>query len=64
MPQFTGKSLELSFQKALEDAVRQAMIHKYADEKEMITSFEVTRIYANRTGDQGFNVLQVEIEVR
>lgn len=64
MPQFTGKSLELSFQKALEDAVRQAMIHKYADDKGMVTSFEVTRIYANRTGDQGFSVLQVEIEVR
>ncbi|PKO16541.1 hypothetical protein CVU37_11245 [candidate division BRC1 bacterium HGW-BRC1-1] len=64
MPQFTGKAMDLSFQRALEDAIRQAMIHKAEEEHGTLTSFEVTRIYAERNAGQGFNVLQVEIEVQ
>ena len=63
MPQFTGKAMDLSFQRALEDAVRQALRHKVQDESEMLTSIEVTRIFATRTDSQSFNVLHVEIEV-
>ncbi len=64
MPQFTGKGMDLSFQRALEDAIRQAMVQKAEEKHGTLTSFEVTRIFAERNAGQGFNVLQVEIEVQ
>ena len=63
MPVFTGKAMGLSFQRALEDAMRQALVHKVEDEHEMLKSFEVTRIYGARTESAGFNILHVDIEV-
>lgn len=63
MPSFTGKAMDLSFQRALEDAVRQAMVHKAEDEHEMLKTFEVTRIYGARTETAGFSILHVDIEV-
>jgi acyl-CoA hydrolase len=64
MPVFTGKALNLSFQRALEEAVRQALVHKVEDEHEMLKSFEVTRIYGARTESTGFNMVCVDIEVK
>ncbi len=64
MPRFTGKSINFSFQQALDDAVRQALFHKAEDEHETLKSFEVTRIYGERTEQVGFNILHVDIEVR
>lgn len=62
MPLFTGKSINMQVQEALEDAIRQAALNKAEGEHELITRFEVIRIYSVRTEKAAFSTLNVEIE--
>jgi hypothetical protein len=63
MQVFTGKSINMSIQEALDDAVRQAALHKAEGEHELIHEFEILRIYGVRTESMAFRTLNVEIEV-
>ena len=62
MATFTGKSINMSVQEALEDALRQAAQHKAEDEHQLVRSFEVVRIYGVRTDQNAFRTLHVEID--
>jgi hypothetical protein len=64
MPKFTGKSIDLNLQRALEDAMRQAMVNKAETVHEKVMSVEVTRIYSERHGEGSFNTVYVEIEAK
>lgn len=64
MPKFTGKSINMSIQEAFEDAVRHARMSKLEEVHEPISSVEITRIYADRTGTGAFNNVFVEVEAR
>lgn len=62
MPIFIGKSINLNFQEAFEDAVRHAMLEKAEGEHALVTEIEVRRIFSTRTDRTGFHTLEVEIE--
>lgn len=64
MPVFTGKSINMSVQEALEDAIRQAVLHKAEDEHALVTEVNVTRIFAIRTDKTAFHTIHVEIEAK
>lgn len=64
MPTFTGRSINLSFQEAFEDAVRQALIHRVEDDHELLKTVEVTRIYSARNEANAFGTLCVEIDAQ
>ena len=62
MTTFTGKSINMSIQQALEDALRQAVQHKAEGEHALVKSFEVVRIYGVRTDQNAFRTLHVDID--
>ncbi len=62
MPVFTGKSINMNIQEALDDAVRQARVVTSEAEHHMVTRINITRIFCERTEKTAFHTLQVEIE--
>jgi hypothetical protein len=62
MPTFTGKSINMNIQEALDDAMRQARMVTSEAEHHLVTKVEVTRIYAERVEKAAFHTLQVDIE--
>ena len=63
MATFTGKSINMSIQEALEDALRLAAQHKAEDKHQLVRTFEIVRIFGVRTDANAFRTLHVEIEV-
>ncbi len=61
MPNFTGKSINLSIQEAFEDAVTQALVSKAQETETVLARVELVKVYAQRHGEGAFRNLFVEI---